>query len=321
MSSPIKTPKRIRSTNHQATTRSPTATAPLLSWRNALLSGFRAKPCPRTFFFQVQSGTNHASYTTIRLISHHPRVFCLTFKGLTLVFWSGVFMGPKKEEEGSAMVFKKSSSRWITLETPWKFYCEFVSETLSTIYQWKVIWHQPKTGLTIFQANHEKITEHFELFDIPKKRQFDDPDCIRAEVDGARVARHLFFDPKPHSIRKPTDRCFFTSGKKKLAKESSSCMMFVWYSWYLFDTPQKIFDKLLSTSIFSAFFQAASNPSQKKLRRRRPAFWDPGLWCTQRHLAANGLGRLGGGKTMLASGIPHWVGRSLFRGELCCETF
>lgn len=52
-------------------------------------------------------------------------------------------------------------------------------------------------------------------------------------------------------------------GKKKLAKESSSCMMFVWYSWYLFDTPQKIFDKLLSTSIFSAFFQA-SNPSLKK---------------------------------------------------------
>ena len=82
------------------------------------------------------------------------------------------------------------------------------------------------------------------------------------------------------------------------------------HAWCLFDIhdiclipPKKIFDKLLSTSIFSAFFQAAFNPSLKNVRRRRPAFWDPGLWCTQRHLAANGLGRLGGGKTMLASGI------------------
>ena len=74
MASPIKTPKRIRSTNHQATTRSPTATAPLLSWRNALLSGFRAKPCPRTFFFQVQSGTNHA-------IIHNNQVDFTALKG------------------------------------------------------------------------------------------------------------------------------------------------------------------------------------------------------------------------------------------------
>lgn len=127
----------------------------------------------------------------------------------------------------------------------------------------------PKTSQTmhcVFLANHSKLPFTFCLIVwYPQYRQFDDPDYIRAEVDGARVARHLFFDPKPHSIRKPTDRCFFTSGKKKLAKESSSCMMFVWYSWYVFDTPQK---NIWQTSFPFDFFSLFSGGIQSIPKKR-----------------------------------------------------
>ena len=169
MSSPIKTPKRIRSTNHQATTRSPTATAPLLSWRNALLSGFRAKSCPRTFFFQVQSGTNHASYTTIRLISHHPRVFCLTFKGLTLVF-GRVFLWVQKRRKRVQPWFLRSLHPG---ESPWKHLGNFtVSLWVKHFPQYtNGKWYDtnPKQGWLYFRQIMKKLPNILNCLISPKK--------------------------------------------------------------------------------------------------------------------------------------------------------
>ena len=99
-------------------------------------------------------------------------------------------------------------------------------------------------------------------------------------------------------------------GEKKLAKESSSCMIFVWYSWYLFDTPPK---NIWQTSFHFDFFSLFSGGIQSIPKKKRSTRF-PGrrfsrllrsrpLMHPETPFAANGLGRLGGGKTMLASGI------------------
>lgn len=110
-------------------------------------------------FFKYNQVQIMLSYTTIRLISHHPRVFVWPLRVYILVFWSGVFMGPKKGGlEGSAMVFKKS-------EHPGESPCEFVRETLSTIYQGKVIWDfppkHPKQCTVFFWQIIQNYHSHF----------------------------------------------------------------------------------------------------------------------------------------------------------------
>lgn len=122
----------------------------------------------------------------------------------------------------------------------------------------------------VFLANHSKLPFTFCLIVwYPQYRQFDDPDYIRAEVDGARVARHLFFDPKPHSIRKPTDRCFFTSGKKNLQKSQV-------HAWCLFDIhdmclipPKKYLTNFFPLRFFQPFFRR--HPIHPG-RRKNPPF-------------------------------------------------
>ena len=134
-----------------------------------------------------------------------------------------------------------------------------------------------------------KITEHLRY---PQYRQFDDPDYIRAEVDGAQVARHLFFDPKPHSIRKPTDRVASSLWGKKTCKRvkfmHDLCLIFMIFVWY---PPKKYLTNFFPLRFFQPFFRRHSIHPKKKTVRLDfraggfPAFWDPGLWCTQRHLS------------------------------------
>ena len=97
-------------------------------------------------------------------------------------------------------------------------------------------------------------------------------------------------------------------GKKKLAKESSSCMMhdliFMIFVWYPL---KKYLTHFFPLRFFQPFFRHPIHPG----RRKNPAFWDPGLWCTQRHLSQqpNGLGSVGWEDHVGHVGIPHWVGR------------
>ena len=84
--------------------------------------------------------------------------------------------------------------------------------------------------------------------------------------------------------------------------------MFVWYSWYLFDTPKKnIWQTSFHFDFFSLFSGIQSIPKKPSTRfpagNRTPPFEIQAFDAPRDTWAANGLGRLGGGKTMLASGI------------------
>lgn len=101
-------------------------------------------------------------------------------------------------------------------------------------------------------------------------------------------------------------------GEKKLAKESSSCMIFVWYSWYLlvWYPPKKYLTNFFPLRFFQPFFRRHPiHPKKKNVRLDFRAGENPRLLRSrplmhpETPFAANGLGRLGGGKTMLASGI------------------
>ena len=96
------------------------------------------------------------------------------------------------------------------------------------------------------------------------------------------------------------------------------CLIFMIFVWY----PSKnIWQTSFHFDFFSLFSGIQSIPKKRspeiepRLLRSRP------LMHPETPFAANGLGRLGGGKSMLASGIPQWVGRSLFRGETLLWNF
>ena len=114
-------------------------------------------------FFKYNQVQIMLSYTTIRLISQHLRVFCLTFKGLTLVFGRVFFWVPTMEEAISLHpgytpwfstrggCFTLENLRWV------------VRETLPQYTKGKWYDTNPKQ-CTMFQANHSKLPN---IWDIP----------------------------------------------------------------------------------------------------------------------------------------------------------